>query len=574
MAVGGRLAAAVLALGFAASLGGPAQAQQVLGQVVPPTVEPGQIQKQFEAPKVPMVVDEPVITEGEEAVAPEGAQNIRFVLSGVVIEGSSVYVDYEFIPLYQNLLGVEISLADVYRLAAAISAQYRNDGYILSRAIVPPQKIRDGIVRLQVVEGFVYQVIVEGELAGPQEQLAEYARQIARSRPLHASVLERYLLLTDDLPGVTAKGVLTPSIDQPGASDLVVFVDHDPVNHGASIDNRGTRFLGPYQFQYWFNLNSVLGMYESTRVRYITTAQLEELKFLEITHTQTISDEGTKLIVSGTLSSSEPGFDLGLLQIESDSVSLTVLVSHPFIRSRSTNFSVRGSLHYIDSETDVLGALLFDDRLRVFRVGATYDFIDRFRGVNLFDVEASQGLDFLEESQTGTANLSRANGNSDFFKITGAYSRLQDLRPLAPKLLGQASLSLLAATKMQYSGSPLLSAEEFSVGGKEYGRAYDSSEITGDHGVAAKLEVQYGRALGWPLFQDYQLYTLYDVGTIWRIDPATQTSISSAGLGARFNLTSSISGFFEATVPVTADVDSRGDDGDELRVFFSLATRF
>ena len=162
-ALGGRLATAFVALGFAASLGAPAQAQQVLGQILPPTVEPGQIQKSFQAPKVPMVVDEPVITEGQEAVAPAGAENIRFVLSGMIIEGSSVYVDYEFIPLYQNLLGTEISLADAYRVAAAVSAQYRNDGYILSRAIVPPQRIRDGIVRLQVIEGFVYQVIIEGD---------------------------------------------------------------------------------------------------------------------------------------------------------------------------------------------------------------------------------------------------------------------------------------------------------------------------------------------------------------------------------------------------------------------------
>ncbi len=81
---------------------------------------------------------------GQEVPPPEEAEHTKFVLSGIVVEGSTVYRQADFLPLYKSLLGKEVSLADIRRIARAITAMYRRDGYILSQAIVPPQTIRNG----------------------------------------------------------------------------------------------------------------------------------------------------------------------------------------------------------------------------------------------------------------------------------------------------------------------------------------------------------------------------------------------------------------------------------------------
>ncbi len=564
----GRLAAGLAVAALAAIVAGPA-----LGQQVVPTVEPGQIQKRFKAPLQPKSTIEPVVPEGEEAVPPAGAAEIKFTLSGIVVEGSTVYEDADFLPLYESLLGKEISLADVYGVANAVSAKYRGDGYILSRAVVLAQRIRGGVVRLQAVEGFINEVIIEGDIAGRESLLESYGRKIAAARPVNAADLERYLLLADDLPGVDAKAVLTPSAEVAGASDLVLFIDHKDMSFAAAFDNRGTRFVGPYQITARANFNSLMGLYEQTRFRWIGATQTEELRFFEVTHEETIGSEGTRAILSYTLTRSRPGFILQAARITSDAESATLLVTHPVIRSRSENLAVRASFQYTKQIIDILaGTQLFsDDRLRILRVGATYDFVDQLAGINLIDVEASQGLDIFNATESGTATApSRVNGKSDFFKITGDYSRLQRLAP---------GWTLLGALSGQYSFSQLLSPEEFGVGGAQFGRAYDPSEIAGDHGLAGKLELQYGHTLEWAMLQDFQLYAFYDLGATWKIDPLGvdpqgQDSISSMGVGVRFNINSFTSGFIEINNPLTRNVAARGPDGGEPRAFFSLAMRF
>ena len=217
---------------------------------------------------------------------------------------------------------------------------------------------------------------------------------------------------------------------------------------------------------------------------------------------------------------------------------------------------------------------LFDDRLRVLRVGATYDFIDQFRGINLIDGEFSQGLDILNESND---NSSRLNGRTNFSKVNLDYSRLQHLGFITP------GLNLLGSLIGQYSFSQLLSFEEFGIGGAEFGRAYDPFEVTGDHGLAGKLELQWGQNT---TFEDlealtgYQLFAFYDLGAVWQIDTAgkfltsNRQSVASAGLGVRFNLWDNVSGLVEVAKPLTRSVLARGSDGDEARVFFNVGARF
>ena len=126
---------------------------------------PGLIEKRFQPPVRPESIIEPPELKVPERLPPPEARDIKFILVGVVIEGSTVYQDIDFLPLYEQFLKQEITLADMYKVADAITVKYRNDGYILSRAIVPPQRIRGGIVRLTIVEGFIDQVVIEGQVA-------------------------------------------------------------------------------------------------------------------------------------------------------------------------------------------------------------------------------------------------------------------------------------------------------------------------------------------------------------------------------------------------------------------------
>lgn len=402
-------------------------------QTIPGSAAPDRIERRFDPPKQPRSTTEPLVPElPSDRGVPAGAADIKFILSGVVVEGSTVYADSALLPLYEAYLGKEISLRTVYGIARAITAKYRNDGYILSRAVVPPQRIRGGTIIIRVIEGFVDNVIIEGRRRDVRGMIQAYADKITRSRPLQVADLERYLLLIRDLPGIHAEGLLRPARNVPGASQLVIQVSYKPVGAALGADNRGSRFVGPLQITTSLTENSLLGLSERTGVRFVTTGvnsveERRELAHFEVDHAIPVTTEGTLLSVRATRSLSDPGFTLRSSNVKNRSTKVTLGLSHPLIRSRSQNLSAAIRMTYQRAKVSLLGAPLSDDRISALRTSMSYDFVDRLRGVNFVEIGIDKGLDLFDNSDVDAALQSRSKGRSDFTKFVANASRLQNL---------------------------------------------------------------------------------------------------------------------------------------------------
>ena len=528
----------------------------------------GQVEERLEAAPEPLSLPDAdaLAIEADEAVAID--ESVTFELAGVAIEGATVYGAETFRPLYESKIGAQASFGDMLAVARAITTAYRNDGYVLARAFVPGQRVDDGIVRIRVVEGYVDSVIVDAGDEPRSDLIALYAEAVLASRPLRGAVLERAMLLINDLPGVEATSVVRPSPSAPGAATLFVLVDRTPFEASAGVDNRGTRFNGAIQMSAALTGNSLVGRFDRTTLRGVTASQTEELRLVSLSHDEPIGSEGTRIGVSGTISRQEPGFTLEVLGINSSSESFVIQATHPLIRTRRENLILRGVFDFRNSLTDQRGARLSKDRVRSIRAGATHDFADRLRGVNLIDFEASQGLDVLGSRDSGSVALSRVGGRNDYTKAAFFASRRQGLF---------AGFGVEIAAAGQFAFSQLLASEEFTFGGTRFGRAYDPSEITGDHGLAAKIELQFNNETTVPLLRRYQTYAYYDIGSVWRLDDVnreSQLSAAAVGGGVRVQFTDWLSGSAEIGAPLTLPVAARGANGNDLRGFFSLSAVF
>lgn len=225
---------------------------------------------------------------------------------------------------YASLIGKEVTLADIYTVAEKLTTRYRNDGFILSQVVVPAQTVDGGVVRLEAIEGHVAGVRVEGAGERVKQTILEHANKIKASRPLTAAVLERYLLLINDLPGVFARGVLASSKSKQGASDLVIQVTPRIFSAGLSIDNRGSRSLGPRRVLADAEVYYPLGMGARTGLKAVTTGN-GELAFAVLSHDQWIGFEGGKLGVSYSASRSKPEeMSIIPLNLETTSNSLNI----------------------------------------------------------------------------------------------------------------------------------------------------------------------------------------------------------------------------------------------------------
>src|ERR1017187_9190726 len=131
-----------------------------LAQVIPPSAQPGRERERFTQPPVPRAQPGGPAISLPSTEAPPGAEKVKIVIRRVQVVGSTIYSADELKALYSDLLGRETTLQTVYDVARRITAKYGSDGYVLSRAIVPPQEFdpKGATVRIQVIEGWINKV--------------------------------------------------------------------------------------------------------------------------------------------------------------------------------------------------------------------------------------------------------------------------------------------------------------------------------------------------------------------------------------------------------------------------------
>lgn len=539
-----------------------------LAQEVPPAADPGVIRQRFEPPPTPSAESDTTLEEPTKPAVTRTDSDVSFTLSDVVITGVSVYGERVFDELWQPHVGNEVSLGVLSEIAASITVRYRNDGFVLSRAVVPIQDVTEGRVTIQVFEGYVDEVRIEGTVA--RSKLWDWhVDQLKQSTPLNAKTLERTVLLLNDLPGNSVRAILNASDQNVGASTITFVPSTSKFSAYFDSNNRGTRFLGPHQAEVGLGVYSWLGRYESTNLR-VNQTYNKDLSLFTLEHSEVLCACGTRLSLSGSYLRTEPGSVLRELDVEGESFSGALAVSHPVIRSRGMNLTTYGRFEVLDSSNDVAKLSLSEDKVRSLRVGASFDATDRFRGVSLALLELSQGLPIFGATKSRDDALSRPGADGTFTRL---YARAQRLQRIGP------GINLLYQMSGQYAFHRLLAPEQFSFGGEDFGRGYDAAELIGDHGLASLVEVHWGRALGYKYLEGTQLFVSYDYGSIWRRDETQpggkRSGASSFAFGARLNVVSWLAARVTAALPLTRSPTIDRDDGKKrMRFFFGLTARY
>ncbi|MBL1146914.1 MAG: ShlB/FhaC/HecB family hemolysin secretion/activation protein [Pseudomonadota bacterium] len=549
-------------------------ATPVFAQNIPSSADPARVQGHIRQEWLPPLEKERSVVKEEAPAAtptPQGAALIRFPLEQIFVDGMTVYKEEDIRPLYQKMIGEDVTLVDIFALADALTVKYRNDGYILTRAVVPAQEIENGTVRLQVVEGYIDAVKIEGDTRAAHKRIRHYLTPVQAARPLNMKQLERALLLINDLPGVTARNILSPSLNTFGAADLTLIVTDTKIFSGnLRADNRGSRYLGPLQVSATVNTENLLKQHDRIFLQSVTalhSSDTREMDYIGAGYSQPVGRFGTILSIGGNISFSEPGYTLTQFNIDGRTDTVNIALTQPLIRSRLTNLSLTGSFDLMNTKrTDNINPAPTEDRLRVLRLAVSGHHFDRFSGVTSGNLQISQGLDILNATETGSANLTRARGVSDFFKATAQIDRLQRVTD---------RIQFYGAVTGQKSAHMLLSSEEFGIGGADFGRAYDASEITGEDAVAAKAELRFLNPL--PLvIKSHQFYGFYDIGKVWDPDnnivSAQTRSLASAGLGVNMTFWKDVALNIEAAKPLTRPVAYNGSS--KWRWFFSLNASF
>jgi hemolysin activation/secretion protein len=181
------------ALGSASVIACLSFAAQALAQptaaTLPGAVQPGRNDRPGPAiptqPDFDFSIEAPSRTPLGRAV-----DTVTFTLRDINITGAKTIPAAAFRPLYTKLIGQTVKLSQILDVADAIEKMYQDRGYILVRAYVPPQRVRDGVFTINVVEGKIAHVTVEG--GTPATQPASVQRPAGRGSQRRAEAGGRY----------------------------------------------------------------------------------------------------------------------------------------------------------------------------------------------------------------------------------------------------------------------------------------------------------------------------------------------------------------------------------------------
>tara|TARA_A100001391_G_scaffold113172_3_gene76110 strand:+ start:6272 stop:7834 length:1563 start_codon:yes stop_codon:yes gene_type:complete len=433
-------------------------------------------------------------------IGPARAQSTppQVVVNGVTFQGNYTYTASDLSGLIASEIGKPMTLKDIQGLAARVEAFYHDAGYPLVKVVVPQQTFADGTpVKLVVLEGQLGEIRIEGNQRYASRRILDAlaAADVHRDEPVRLDRVERALTRLNRQSGIEAAAALKPGARQ-GYTDLIIKVEEAPRVTGAlELNNYGSKDTGRYRVVPSITLQNLTGRGDNANLIGMQSIGDGDAWFAYADYVTPVNARGTSVQVYGSTGNVNVGRDFEVLEVEGDSTGLGVGVLQDQILSARSVLTYSAWLEGTDLDQDMLGVRIAQDRIRKLRVGVALDRTD-LSGRSLMSVDLHHGLGESLGGMDDNSTLSSrafAGADNDFTKVTMDLARIQRLNArtlLIPRLYGQ------------YAFDPLVSSEQWAIGGANSVKGHPPSIYSGDSGFTASLEARYD------LFADDSRYQL------------------------------------------------------------------
>jgi hemolysin activation/secretion protein len=483
----------------------------------------------------------------------------------------------------------QYTIGRLQQLADELSRMYRGRGLILATVFLPAQDVLDQRVELNLLPGRLASLIPEGQHSYNPEQLGRPFNQVM-NQPLLKESIEESLLSLLSYPGLQVTGMLKPG-EQLGTASLVLDVaQEDPFEGVVYADNFGSRYTGKERLGLGLVFNNPLGLVDQLQLDLLVQNKPSNDSGRSVAHTLyggigysfRPEDPSYTVGVQASHNQYDVGRDLASFQYDGVTDQLRLHVKKQLVRSRTRNLFVEtalaskravseraGQKQSRDALTNLELALDFDLFDRVLRGGYNEGQVRWVHGVE--DFLGSMGQDDPDASRTSAGN-NKADG--DFDKLEFSLQRQQNIA---------AGSALVIRVNGQYSNDPLVSLEQFGLGGVASVRAYSGAEYMADKGVYAGLELRanapgfaasefysgrsWGQSLQLSVFADYARgYKNAALG-----GEIEQISLSGVGVGLRLMPSNNLSLNVTLATPLGS---TRPSGGKDPQLFVDLSYSF
>lgn len=505
----------------------------------------------------------------------------RFDIDEFRIDGADHLPQIEVEEAIYPFLGPDRTADDVDKARAALEKSYHDKGYQTVSVSVPAQNVASRLVVLKVTEGKV------GQLRVKNSRYFDLARIKDKAPSLREGALPNFNDVTKDIVALNQwpDRRVTPALRAgvaPGTVDVDLNVEDKPPLHGSvELNNRQSPNTTAKRLNATVRYDNLWQLGHSLSLSYqVAPERRSDAQVFSGSYLWRLTD-WTSLLFYGTDSKSDVatigGVNvIGPGQTVGGRVVLTLPTLENFFHTLSFGLDYKNY-----GQTVKLGADSFSTPITYYPFVASYGATWQGEGAL---TQFNAGVTFnLRGAGSGFEEFwnKRAFADNNFFHVNAELSHTQDL-PQGFQLFGRV--------KAQIADGPLVSSEQFSVGGVDTVRGYLESETLGDNGVVGTVEMRSpdigawfqsqvkgegGQAPSFTTFNEWRVFAFIDIGqTDIRLPLEEQQSrfdLWSYGVGTRFKFFNHVNGMVTLAVPMNTQASTRANDP---RVLFSVAGEF
>ncbi len=466
----------------------------------------------------------------------------RIAVKQFRFEGNTVFSQQELARVVGEYTGREITREQLESARRKLTEHYTARGYVNSGAVIPDQEVRDGVVRVRIVEGRLTAMKVTGN-RWLRARYIEPRLTAAAGQPLNVSKLRDGLEVLRQNPNVEQVNAELRPGALPGESELSVRVrDRQPFWAALQLDNYRPASVGGEEIWLMAGTRNLTGYGDSVELAYAVAhgnqdrVQLSKLNNLGGAYTVPITVHETTLRIYGNKDDYaiiEEPFDT--LDIKGESHRIGVALRQPLYRTVNRELALTLAFERHESRTFLLGqpfsitpgAVNGEEKVSVIRFAQ--EWVDR----NPNQVLALRSTFSFGVNAFGVTD----DGSGRDARFWAWLGQAQYVRRL-----WNTPNQFVFRTDMQWTDQPLLSLEQFALGGAHSVRGYRENQLVRDRGLYSGIELRLPvlcHKTGTPLLQ---LAPFVDFGAGWnaRDDTPSPRSISSAGMGVLLTPTKSV----------------------------------
>ena len=475
---------------------------------------------------------------GLELWATDEDEVVRFQEFAFV--NNTVYSDEELASLLVHFLGQPLTSIRLEQARRTLTEYYISNGYINSGAFLPDQRVSSGKVRFVLVEGELSRISVQGvQRMNP----GFFNRRVLRSsgQPLNFDALKGSLSRLQRHPAIRSVSAdLQPVLEDGqlklGESLLDLKIrEEQPFQLATRIHNQRPPNVGAEEIElrgaYW----NLAGLGDELAIRYGIARRADEGAEFSAADRVRLSYRIPVSASDTTLELRYQRSDFAVIEapfqsldIESESERYGVLLRHPVYRDHrdEVGLSLLGEVTQVESFLAGVpfsfspGAVAGESNVSALRLGGDWT---RQSTNQVFSarVTASFGFDWLG------ATMGTTDRDGEFVSFAGQFQHLRNWM----------GWQWLTRTSFQWSDDPLLSPEQYPLGGFYTVRGYRENQLVRDRAVLASMELRvpiWKRRAGRQA--SVQLAPFIDFGAGWNSDRVLDQprTLASAGVGLIF----------------------------------------